>query len=110
MDERAWQKCADPLPMIRWLGRGFGSRRARLWAAACWRGLVNAVPDEGERDIGRRVVRRIEPRADGRAGGSDLALQVAAISQVNTEDVRYILSVLASRDPTGRHTLNRRCL
>src|SRR5262249_37595731 len=68
--EAQWHACADPLPMLEFLGGQASARKVRLFAVACCR---SAWPHLYSRRS-RHAVRLAERFADGRATAEESAL------------------------------------
>ncbi len=49
MTEAEWRACADPVPMLRWLGRRAGEAQLRRFGAACCRRIWHLLTDERSR-------------------------------------------------------------
>ena len=73
MNEESWRHCADPGPMIDWLGFRLTDRQARLFAVACCRRIWHRFGDVRA----RRLVEVAEHSARGLASRSErLAAEV----------------------------------
>jgi hypothetical protein len=63
MTEGEWLRCADPLPMLQWLGYRLTQRHARLFACACCRRVEHCLKD----DRMHRILDVAERAAEGLA-------------------------------------------
>jgi hypothetical protein len=61
MTEREWLACADPTPMLEFLGGRASDRKLRLFAVACCRRIWSRLPSPSS----RRAVEAVESHADG---------------------------------------------
>jgi hypothetical protein len=66
--EQEWLSCADPGPMLEFLGGKASARKLRLFACACVRRVWPVLPQ----GLAHEVVRLSEDYADGKATSRDL--------------------------------------
>jgi hypothetical protein len=66
--DQEWPSCADPGPMLEFLGGKASDRKLRLFACACVRRVWPALPQ----GLAHEVVRLSEDYADGKAASRDL--------------------------------------
>jgi hypothetical protein len=99
VDQRDWLNATDPQAMLGFLrdsGR-LTERKARLFAAACCRGIWPLLADERSRE----AVRVVERWTDGRATKADLASANTAAGEPQDSRWASLAAIDAVRDATG---------